>query len=104
MENPDWDLAMGAATAGNPQCTPYAEHLKTVVSDYGGGAGAPLIREQDEFAKTMGENRRLGEEFTKAVATAVFHATEEMIDLRHCLITTNLASNKIVDGIYFLFL
>ena len=76
MESPCWDLAMSAATAGNPACAHYVKAIKKIVELYGGGVGAPLIRQQDAFAKTMGENRRLGEEFTTCIADVAFHPFE----------------------------
>ena len=65
MDEGDWESAKQAALSGNPSCTAYGDAIKTIVEKLSGGAGAPLIHEQDEFAKTMGENRRLGETFRK---------------------------------------
>ena len=69
MDEPDWPLAKQAALSGNPSCTAYGDAIQTIVERFSGGAGAPLIHEQDEFAKTMGENRRLGETFRKPLRT-----------------------------------
>ena len=76
MESPCWDLAMSAATAGNPACAHYVYANKNIAELYGGWAGAPLTRQQDAFAKTMGENKRLGEEFTTCIADVAFHPFE----------------------------
>ena len=57
MEKPDWAVAQGAALAGNPSCMSYGNAIRTIAELYAGGPGAPLMHEQDEFVKTMGEHR-----------------------------------------------
>ena len=57
MEKPDWALAQGAALAGNPSCMSYGNAIRTIAELYAGGPGTPLLHEQDEFVKTMGEHR-----------------------------------------------
>ena len=99
MEKPDWALAQGAALAGNPSCMSYGNAIRTIAELYAGGPGAPLLHEQDEFVKTMGENRRLGEEFSSAIAKTAFHPHEPRIHLRHCLISANLVSTDVQDGV-----
>ena len=101
-EAPSWQLAMQAATAGNPRCAPYAASIRSLVQLYGGGSGAPIIREQDAFAKTLGAPWRgvhLGEEFTRAVVETKLHAYEPRLHLRHALISANLSSPKVVNGV-----
>ena len=81
MENPSWEMVVDAATAGNPQCSTYAWSIQKLVECYGGGTNVPYIVEQDEFAKTMSENRRLGEDFTKAIADTTLNKFDPMVDL-----------------------
>ena len=81
MENPSWEMVVDAATAGNPQCSTYAWSIQKLVEFYGGGTNVPYIVEQDEFAKTMSENRCLGEEFTKAIADTTLNKFDPMVDL-----------------------
>ena len=99
MDEPDWHLAKQAALSGNPSCTAYGDAIQTIVEKFSGGAGAPLIHEQDEFAKTMGENRRLGETFSKAIAYTELDKYTSLVHVRHALITTNLTSTKVEDNI-----
>ena len=99
MEPKSWDSAVAAATAGNPPCTSYVKSIRKLVELYSGGIGAPLIHEQDMFAKTMSENKRLGEEFMTAVVEAKLHEHEPRIHVRHALIACNLTASKVTDGI-----
>ena len=67
LEDKSWQTALEMATAGNPTCTSYAGGVQKLVELYGGGEGYPLIHEQDCFSKTMSENKRRVEEFTRAI-------------------------------------
>ena len=72
MIDPNWELAMQAALSSNPSCELYGDSIQQLVEKFSGGSGAPLIHEQDAFVKTMGENRRLGETFSRAIVKATF--------------------------------
>ena len=99
MDDPSWDLAVQAALAGNPSCASYGASIQKLVELYSGGHGAPLVREQDEFAKTMGESKRLGELFSNAIVETKFDPYDPMVHVRHALIATNLTSCKVEDHI-----
>ena len=99
MEEPDWNLAIDAAAAGSPQCVGYIHAIRTLVENFGGGDGFPLILEQEEFYKTLGENKRLGEEFTTAIVDTKLYEFNPRLHVRHALIALNLTSIKIVDNV-----
>ena len=99
MDEPDWTLAQQAALSGNPSCTAYGDAIQVIVEKFSGGAGAPLIHEQDELAKTMGDNRRLGETCSKAIAYTELGKYNSLVHVRHALVTTNLTSPKVEDHI-----
>ena len=103
MDEPDWNLAKQAALSGNPSCTAYGDAIQMIVEKFSGGVGAPLIHEQDEFAKTIGENRRSGETFSKAIAFTELDKYNSLVHVRHALVTTNLTSPKVEDSIAKLF-
>ena len=58
-----------------------------------------MIREQDEFAKTLSENRRLGEEFANAIVDTKIDPYDPLVHVRHALISVNLTAMKLVDGV-----
>ena len=60
MDEPDWNLAKQAALSGNPSCTAYGDAIQMIVEKFSGGVGAPLIHEQDEFAKTIWGKQKVG--------------------------------------------
>ena len=75
MQDPNWAVAESISKRGNPRCASYIGSIRTLVEQFGGGAGAPLIREQDSFAKTLQESRRLGEDFLCSSAVCAYKAT-----------------------------
>ena len=93
MDEPDWHLAKLAALSGNPSCAAYVDAIQTIVEKF----SAPLIHEQDEFAKTMEDNTRLGETFFQAIADTELGKDNSLVHLRHALITTNLTAPKVED-------
>lgn len=99
MEEPSWNLAEEAASAGDPQCVPYISKIRTLVEKYGGGGEFPLIREQEDFYKTLGANKRLGEAFCKAIIDIKLDDFSPRLHVRHALITLNLTSEKMEDGV-----
>ena len=99
MEDPNWDLCKEAAISGSPPWSNYAEALKKLVQNFSDGLEAPLIREQDEFAKIMSENRRLGEEFANAIVDTKIDPYDPLVHVRHALISVNLTAMKLVDGV-----
>ena len=100
MSDPNWQLAKEASAAGEPSCKGYLDAICTIVQKYGGGApDFSLIREQEAFYKTLGAHKRLGETFTKAVADTKLDYISPRLHVRHALITLNLTSNKLEDGV-----
>lgn len=98
--NINWDQCVQAAAASMPPCASYINTVGTYVRLYGGGNGAPMIKYLDEFSKAFGENRRLGEEFLRAVTDAAFPSlTTRYPHVRTALLATNLVSPKVVDGV-----
>lgn len=95
----DWASCVAAATGSNPPCSDYAHVIGMYVKLFGGGAGAPLLRYLDDFAKSFGANRTLGHEFFKAVTETVFSTVKPYAHLRTGLLATNLVSPKVVDGV-----
>ena len=91
--------ALKNATAGNPPCTKYAKHLALLAQFFGGGKKVPLLHALDAFAKRHGENRRLGEEFLAAVVNLKFMDSAQFPRVIDAVITTNLVSEKVVDGV-----
>ena len=95
----NFEAATNEALGANPQCAGYANKLSTLVELYGGGAGAPVIRKLDDFAKKYAANRRMGEEFVSAVVDVKFSTTRAFPLLRSAMIATNLTASKVVDGV-----
>jgi hypothetical protein len=99
MDEPSWQLAEEAAVGGDPACAAYISKIRTLVELYGGGDNFPLIREQEDFYKTLGANKRLGEEFSKAIVDIRLDDFSPRLHVRHALIALNLTSTKVQDGI-----
>lgn len=96
----NWEACVEAAAASMPPCASYIKTIGTYVRLYGGGDGAPIVKYLDEFGKSFGENRRLGEEFLKAVTDAVFSSVSTRYPhIRTGLIATNLVAPKVIDGV-----
>ena len=91
--------ALKNATAGNPPCVNYAKHLALLAQFFGGGKKVPLLHALDAFAKRHGENRRLGEEFLVTVVNLKFMGAAQFPRVIDAVITTNLVSEKVVDGV-----
>ena len=70
----DWDKAVTLTKASMPPCHAYLDMLCEFVKQYGGGAGAPMVRYLDAFAKAFGENKVIGEQFITSVVTLKFQA------------------------------
>ena len=63
----DWDFAIEVATQHEPKCTSYAPYLATYVRCYGGGYGAPLILDLNEYSSRFAAGRILGGDFINNV-------------------------------------
>ena len=95
----DWPLCVDAAASSAPPCLPYIEVIGKYVKQYGGGPGAPIITFLDHFAKCYGENRRLGEDFFKAVVDLEIPSDHTKYPLVHAaMIALNLSAQKVQDG------
>ena len=77
----------------------YIDKLGRLATHCGGGAGVPLIRFMDRFAKCYGTHKILGREFTTAVVDLHVSDVEPITWTRVALILANLASDKVSDGI-----
>lgn len=99
MEEPSWALAEEAAAAGDPACVSYIGKIRTLVEKFGGGGEFPLIKEQEDFYKTLGANKRLGEGFCRAIIDVKLDEYSPRLHVRHALIALNLTSSKTEDGI-----
>ena len=91
--------AIQAATAGSPPWTTYAPIILKLAKFFGGGVKAPLLYQLDRFAKTLGEDRRLGEEFLTAIVTLKWQGSKEYPRVVDALLTCNMVSARIFDGI-----
>ncbi len=92
------DILKSCATAG-PICAEYITPVGELGLQIGGGSTSPVLFFLDRFAKALGENKMLGEEFVKAVAGMHVSKTDKIQFFKTALVATNLISNKIVDGI-----
>ena len=100
MEEPNWQMAKDAAAAGEPSCKSYLDAICNIVQRYGGGApDFPLIKEQEEFYKTLGCHKRLGEVFTTAIADTKLDYISPRLHVKHALITLQLTATKLEDGV-----
>ena len=61
---------------------------------------APLIHEQDEFAKNMGEKHKIGGDLSKAIADTELDKHNSLVHVRDALITTNLTAPKVEGSQY----
>ena len=95
MEVGDWELAKGAAIAGNPQWAGYADSIKKLVELYSGGPGFPMILEQDEFARSMGENRRMGEDFATVIVSTQLDTYNPRMHVRHFVFLPGLGKHVV---------
>ena len=88
-----------AATAGSPPWTKYAPTILKLAKYFGGGKHAPLLYKLDSFAKTIGEDRKLGDEFLSAIVNIKWPNSKEFPRVIDALLTCNTVSAKVVDGI-----
>ena len=86
METPSWIMAQDAAKAQDPPCVHYIEKLTKLVELFSGGVGHPLLIEQEEFSKTLGEAKRLGEGFVKTLVDVKFPNMEARVHVRQALL------------------
>lgn len=98
MSNPTWALAADAAKAQDPPCVAYIDKITKLVEIYAGGVGHPLLIEAEEFAKTLGQAKRLGEGFCKALVDTEFPNMEARVHLRQAILALNMTSNQVEDG------
>jgi len=68
----DWDFAIKVATQHEPKCTAYVQVLAKYVRTYGGGAGAPLIIDLNEYSSRFAAKRVLGGDFINHVLQMKF--------------------------------
>jgi hypothetical protein len=96
-----WDRCIAAVAASNPPCSEYIGVVAEYVRLFGGGAGAPMVKYLDAFAKVYGENRKIGQEFFTAVTECSFSTSPLNVfpHVRTGLLATNLVSPKVVDGL-----
>ena len=68
----DWDFAIKVATQHEPKCISYAPYLATYVRCYGGGYGAPLILDLNEYSSRFAAGCILGGDFLNNVLQMKF--------------------------------
>ena len=83
----------------SPPCFSYIKKVAQYASEYGGGAGAPLLKILDRFAKNFGEHKTLGEKFLTAVVDLQLSRTEKSVHLKIGLVAVSLVSDEVVGGI-----
>jgi hypothetical protein len=99
MHGLSWQETEKAVLTCNPPCAEYILTISRYVQKFGGGSDASMIRYLDEFAKKFGENIKLGAEFFTAVTDVSFGGANVFPHLRTALLSTNLCSRKVVDGV-----
>jgi len=90
---------MEAIAMGGPSCAGYINCVGELALQVCGGDNSPLLFFLDRFGKLYGENKTLGEEFVRSTANLVVSKTDKVNWIKAALVATNLASDKIVDGI-----
>ena len=95
----DWEAAEKAVAALNPPCLEYLHILSKYVQRFSGGNSGPMLRYLDKFAKAFGPNKKLGGEFLQGLIDLKLKGSTPYPFLRTALMATNLAGDKIVDGI-----
>ena len=96
----DWQSAQDQAASSEPACKAYIHSIMAFVKKYGGGAGAPLIKFLDDFAKEYNVSLMLGAEFFKAVTELNLPSNESMFaHVITAVMSTQLSSPKVVDGL-----
>ena len=94
-----FSTCVDAATASLLPCLPYIKCIGEYVRLYAGGAGVPLIHYLDDFAKTFGESKRLGQDFIQAVTDISWGLHKPNLHVRTALLAANLISPRVVDGV-----
>ena len=77
----------------------YIEKIGKLATHCGGGKGVPLVRFMDRFGKTYGANKKLGEDFITAVVDLHLSDLEPCTWIRVAALLSNLASDKVIDGV-----
>ena len=95
---------MSSSSSGSSSRMPfmwqaYITKLAKLVTHCGGGTGVPLIKMMDRFAKNYGANKVVGEEMITTVVVLHVNVTQPMVMLRVAAVLTNLAADKVVDGV-----
>ena len=99
--NPNWTKIKEEVKATQPPCADYLDTLCDFVALYAGGAGAPVVRFLEGFAKEFAGSRKLGEAFLSAVNTMKFPTESSKFPfVRAALLATNLIAPKhqVVNG------
>ena len=94
-----WDAAKEAVASSNPPCVSYLDAVMKYTQKFSGGDGGPMLRYLDKFAKTYGPNKKVGGEFFEALVDLKLKGSTTFPFLRTAVLATNLAGDKLVDGI-----
>jgi hypothetical protein len=94
-----WDAAKEAVGSSNPPCLGYLDAVVKYTQKFSGGEGGPMLRYLDKFGKTYGPNKKVGGEFFEALVDLKLKGSTTFPFLRTAVLATNLAGDKIVDGI-----
>ena len=96
----DYDATVEATLQSAPPCAKYIHIVKEYAQFYSGGKGAPILKYLASFSKHHGESKALGETFMSAVVELKFSTVSSKFPyLRSAMIATNLATDKVIDGI-----
>ena len=77
----------------------YIDKIGKLATHCGGGSGVPLVRFMDRFGKMYGANKKLGEDFITAVVDLHLSDLEPCTWIRVAALLSNLASDKVSDGV-----
>ena len=91
------DLIKAVALSG-AQCASYIGPVGEIAKSIGACDTSKLFF-LDRFAKTLGENKTLGEEFLTSVSKLMVSKTDKCNMTQAACIACNLVSDKVVDGI-----
>ena len=91
--------AIEHAISSNPPCASYGKVLCELAKKLGGGVSTPRLYALDVFAKSLGENVRLGETFIQSIVQAKFPDSASFPLVLDSLLAVNLVSTKIIDGV-----
>ena len=98
----EWEtIALNSVTAIGMDCAKFAPTILAFVKQFGGGAGAPMVKLLDRASKQFKCSVPLGESFWKAITNLAFKQTCQFPLVRVALMLGNLTCppDSVKDGI-----